>query len=213
MTPASTLLLGLALGLRHATDPDHVVAMGTIVTRDPHLRRAIGTGIFWGVGHSLTVVLVGALMLLGGVHVPESIASLMDLAVAAMLLLLGVIALRTRSTDVGIGGRERSPGLSERILVSPLRPFLVGIVHGLAGSAAMTLLALATIPYERGALVYLVLFGAGTILGMVGITVVLAYSLRWLGARSTSVPIWLARASGSLSVIAGVLLAYRVLMP
>ncbi len=208
MNPTSTLLLGLALGLRHATDPDHVVAMGTIVTRDPHLRRAIGTGVFWGVGHTVTVLFVGILMLAFGVRVPESVVSVMDLAVAAMLVVLGVIALRTRSVV-----RQGAPRLGERILVSPLRPLVVGIVHGLAGSAAMTLVALATIHDERGALLYLALFGAGTVLGMVGITTLLALSLRWVGEKSTTLPVWIARVSGSLSIAAGVLVASRAFMP
>jgi hypothetical protein len=208
MNPASTLLLGLLLGLRHATDPDHVVAMGTIVTRDPHLRRAVGTGVFWGIGHTVTVLVVGLFMLVGGIRVPERVVSLMDLAVAAMLVALGIVALRTRqvvSTD--------APRLGERILMSPVRPLLVGIVHGLAGSAAMTLVALATIQDERGALLYLGLFGAGTVLGMVAITTILALSLRWVGARSLSIPVWIARVSGALSVVAGILVASRALMP
>src|SRR5690349_12750051 len=94
MSPASTLLLGFALGLRHATDPDHVVAMSTIVTRDPRLRRAIGTGASWGIGHTVTVLVVGLLMLVGGVRVPEKAVALMDLTVAAMLIGLGLAALR-----------------------------------------------------------------------------------------------------------------------
>lgn len=208
MSPASTLFLGLLLGLRHATDPDHVVAMGTIVTRDPHLRRAIGTGVFWGIGHTVTVLLVGVLMLVGGVRVPERVVNLMDLAVAAMLIALGVLALRTRKLVP-----DEAPGLGERILVSPLRPLLVGIVHGLAGSAAMTLIALATIQDERGALLYLGLFGLGTVLGMVGITTLLALSLRWASAKSTTIPIWIARVSGTLSIGAGFLVAIRALLP
>jgi hypothetical protein len=208
MNPASTLFLGLLLGLRHATDPDHVVAMGTIVTRDPHLRRAIGTGVFWGIGHTVTVLLVGVLMLVGGVRVPERVVNLMDLAVAAMLIALGLLALRTRKVVP-----TEAPGLGERILVSPLRPLLVGIVHGLAGSAAMTLIALATIQDERGALLYLGLFGLGTVLGMVGITTLLALALRWASAKSTTIPIWIARVSGTLSIAAGVLVASRALLP
>ena len=212
MTPMSTLFLGLVLGLRHATDPDHVVAMGTIVTRDPHLRRAIGTGVFWGIGHTVTVLVVCVLMLMGGVRVPERVVNLMDLAVAAMLIALGLVALRTRRvipTDAPV----EAAGLAERILISPLRPLLVGIVHGLAGSAAMTLIALATIRDERGALLYLGLFGAGTVLGMVGITTLLSLSLRWASAKSTTIPIWIARVSGTLSIGAGGLVASRALLP
>ena len=206
MNPVATLFLGLVLGLRHATDPDHVVAMGTIVTRDPHLRRAIGTGAFWGLGHTVTVLVVGLLMLVGGVRVPARVIGAMDLVVAAMLIALGGVALRGRR-----GVMAEAPRLGERLLVSPLRPVLVGVVHGLAGSAAMTLFALATISDARGALVYLGLFGIGTVLGMMGITMLLALSLRWMGTRSVAVPVWIARISAALSIVTGVIVASRVL--
>jgi high-affinity nickel-transport protein len=208
MSAASTLLLGLLLGLRHATDPDHVVAMGTIVTRDPRLRRAVGNGVFWGLGHTVTVLVVGVLILVCGVRVPERAVTLMDLAVAAMLIALGVVALGSPRSPVAT-----TPALGERILVSPLRPLVVGIVHGLAGSAAMTLLALATLRDARGALLYLGLFGAGTVLGMVAITTLLALSLRWVGAKSASVSTWIARVSGSVSIAAGLVLTGRTLLP
>ena len=209
MSSLSTLLLGLALGLRHATDPDHVVAMGTIVTRDHHVRRAVSTGMFWGIGHTMTVLAVGLLMLLGGVRVPERAAAAMELLVAAMLVTLGIVAVRSRRPAECGAERSRLP---EKLLVSPLRPLVVGIVHGLAGSAATALLALATIPDARGALLYLLLFGLGTVLGMATITALLAMSLRWVGSRSARVPVWIARVSGSVSVGAGILVAVRVLV-
>lgn len=208
MSPASTLVLGLVLGLRHATDPDHVVAMGTIVTRDPQLRRAIVTGAWWGVGHTVTVLCVGLLMLIGGVRVPDRATTAMELLVAAMLVVLGAVALRTSRVDPPAVAPAR---LGERLLVSPLRPLLIGLVHGLAGSAALTLVALATIHDTRGALLYLVLFGVGTVVGMLAITTLLAVSLRWVGARSARLPFWIARVSGTLSVAAGLLVTARVL--
>ncbi len=206
MTPLSTLLLGLLLGLRHATDPDHVVAMGTIVTRDPNLRRAVRTGLFWGVGHTVTVLGVGALMLVGGLRVPDRVVTAMDLAVAAMLVALGLVAMSTRRVEA-----NKQPPLRERILTSPFRPLLVGIVHGLAGSAAMTLVALTTLRDVRGALLYLGLFGAGTVVGMMAITTVLAVSLRWIGARAAALPLWIARTSGAVSVGAGLIVAMGTL--
>ncbi|MBX3226983.1 MAG: high-affinity nickel-transport family protein [Labilithrix sp.] len=208
MSPASTLVLGLVLGLRHATDPDHVVAMGTIVTRDPRLRRAILTGAWWGIGHTITVLVVGSLMLIGGVHVPDRTTNAMDLLVATMLVVLGVVALRTSR----LASAPDAPRLGERLLVSPLRPLLIGIVHGLAGSAALTLVALATIQDTRGAMLYLALFGVGTIVGMLVITTLLAVSLRWVGSRSEGLPVWIARVSGSLGVTAGLVVAARVLI-
>lgn len=206
MTMTSSLLLGFALGLRHATDADHVVAMGTIVTRDPHLKRAVRIGVFWGLGHTTTVLAIGLLVLFAKVRVPEHLIASMDLAVATMLVGLGLAALRVEHV-------VQEPCFAERLLLSPVRPLLVGVLHGLAGSAAMTLLALATLRDETTAFLYLGLFGAGTIAGMVGITACLAWSLRWVGSKGTTIPTWITRTSGILSVAAGMLLAYRTVAP
>lgn len=184
--------------------------MGTIVTREPHLRRAIATGVWWGVGHTVTVLAIGLLMLMGGVRVPERATSAMELLVAAMLVVLGVVALRTSRAAPA---PDVAPRLGERFLISPLRPLLIGLAHGLAGSAALTLVALATIQDTRGAMLYLALFGVGTVLGMVVITTILGVSLRWIGSRSVRLPVWIARVSGSLSVAAGLLIVVRVLTP
>ncbi|MGH7437605.1 MAG: high-affinity nickel-transport family protein, partial [Polyangiaceae bacterium] len=87
MTPTiGTVLLGLVLGMRHATDPDHVLAIGAIISRNPRVGRAVGIGVVWGVGHTLTVLAVGVLILLCGVTVPPRAAGAMDLLVALMLV-------------------------------------------------------------------------------------------------------------------------------
>jgi hypothetical protein len=149
---APTLMLGLLLGMRHATDPDHVLAIGTLVSRDPRLGRAVRMGVIWGVGHTLTVMVVGVLMLLCGIEVPPRAASAMDLLVACMLMGLGAASLRARF--IAPGARQ---AVAEGVLVSPLRPLVVG----LAGSAGVTLLALASISDRFAALLYLSLFGVG----------------------------------------------------
>jgi hypothetical protein len=208
MSPTGTLLLGLVLGLRHATDPDHVVAMGTIVSRDSRIARAMATGVYWGIGHAATVLLVGVAMLVGGLHLPDGVVAACDLVVASMLVVLGGFALRQGASAPAV---TASPSRTERALTSPLRPLLVGIVHGLAGSAATTLLAFATLRETRAAITYLVLFGAGTVVGMMGITLLLALSLRWLGARGKWIPAWLVKGAGLASILLGVGVAGRAL--
>jgi high-affinity nickel-transport protein len=197
---ATTVGLGLALGLRHATDPDHVVAMGTIVTRDARIGRAMRAGLVWGVGHTTTVVAVGLALVVFGVRVPERVSTAMDVAVAVMLVALGVVAIVGRTPAAGAAVTT-----SERVVLSPVRPLLVGVVHGLAGSAALSLVALTTIPSRAGALAYLVLFGLGTVVGMVLVTAALAASLRFVVARRARVAAWIVRASGVASVAAGAL--------
>ncbi|WP_394832227.1 high-affinity nickel-transport family protein [Pendulispora rubella] len=199
-----TLLLGLVLGMRHATDPDHVLAIGTILSRDPRLPRALHMGLFWGLGHTLTVFAVGALMLIGRVTVPPNAVLAMDLAVAAMLIVLGVVSLKSRAPAA-------MPSRAQDLLLSPARPFVVGIVHGLAGSAAITLLALSTIGDRGFAFAYLALFGLGTVAGMMLITVLIAFPLKFAGKVSERVPRLIARGSGVLSVMAGLAFAAQSL--
>jgi high-affinity nickel-transport protein len=170
----SLLLLALGtsfvLGMRHATDPDHIVAVTTIAAQERSLRRAAAVGALWGVGHTLTILVVGGAIVLFKLAFTPRLGLSLELAVAVMLIVLGVLNL----FDV-------------RFRPSPLaaaRPVLVGVVHGLAGSAAATLIVLPLIPDPRWAVVYLLVFGVGTIAGMALMTVVIAApSVYAAGAR------------------------------
>ena len=159
--------LGLVLGIRHSTDPDHVVAVSTIVSRQRSIRHAALIGSVWGLGHTLTIFVVGSAIILFGVVIPPRLGLSMEFSVALMLILLGVLNLtgvmqkiKGRFTRGGrIGARwtaeqvceEPSSGaLAERSagrfgLYQCMRPLVIGIVHGLAGSAAVALLVLSTI--------------------------------------------------------------------
>ncbi|WXB12561.1 high-affinity nickel-transport family protein [Pendulispora albinea] len=197
--------------MRHATDPDHVLAISTIVSRDPRVRRAVRTGMFWGLGHTLTVIGVGAAMLMGRLTVPPGAVLAMDLLVALMLVVLGAVGLRARPVTHAAEHAKLPAGA--RLLASPLRAFAVGIVHGLAGSAAVTLLALTTIGDRGRALAYLALFGVGTVAGMMLITLAIAVPLTFAAERmSQRMPLWIARASGALSIAAGLTFAVRSLL-
>lgn len=193
----STLALGALLGMRHATDADHVVAVTTIVTRQSRLRDALRIGALWGVGHTVTIALVGGAIILLHVVIPPRLGLAMEFAVALMLIGLGLWNL------VG----ERAPAAGA---LASVRPVLVGVVHGLAGSAAVALLVLATIPEPRWALGYLVLFGVGTVGGMIGVTLLLAAPMLWSAARFARWRRSLQLASGGLSVSFGLLLAARI---
>jgi ABC-type nickel/cobalt efflux system permease component RcnA len=211
-TVLSLIALGFFLGMRHATDPDHVIAVSTIVTRQQTLRGGVVIGGLWGVGHTVTIVLVGGAIILFSVVIPPALGLTMEMTVALMLVVLGLwnltgILQRARDqlvpgadrhaqvhqhgdyvhshrhghgrTDHG-HGEEQTPQawLDRRLgglgLYQVLRPLVVGLVHGLAGSAAVALLVLATISDPRWALAYLLLFGVGTIVGMMLITLLVA---------------------------------------
>lgn len=235
----SIIALGFFLGMRHATDPDHVIAVTTIVTRQRSVVRSAWIGAFWGLGHTLTILLVGAGIILFDLVIPVRLGLSMELSVGFMLIILGVMNIASffrsvseitplDSADIVAHRHSHGPGtvhshvhgtmekplahadrvLKKLRLYQYIRPLIVGIVHGLAGSAAVALLVLTTIRDPRWAVAYLLVFGVGTIAGMMLITMSLASTLHWVG-RNRGFSRQLALASGLLSVGFGLLVAYQ----
>jgi hypothetical protein len=244
--------IGFFLGMRHATDPDHVIAVSTIVSRERTIAKAGLIGMLWGVGHTVTIVAVGAAMILFGVVIPARLGLTMEFSVGLMLILLGVLNLsgamkwvsekfapahpphvgehvhvHGHGSHVHFHRHTHAPGeehhgatllpphwlrasFSGLGLYQSLRPLVIGIVHGLAGSAAVALLVLGTIREPRWAVFYLLVFGVGTIMGMMLITaaVALPYSL------ANCKIVWLHRSlvtgSGLLSLAFGLFVSYHI---
>lgn len=178
MNELTVLLLGIGLGLRHATDADHVVVVSTLLQREPGTRQAARVAALWGLGHTLSFFSVGLLIVALGVQIPESFETFAEILVALMLMSFGVWhALRQpepRREEAPVGPARAS----QRLQLT--RPVLVGLVHGLAGSAGVALLVSATIASRALATFYLALFGLGTVLGMVLLTLLLARPLAWM---------------------------------
>jgi ABC-type nickel/cobalt efflux system permease component RcnA len=254
MLPAllSVLLLGFLLGMRHATDPDHVVAVTTIVSRRRTTAGAAMIGALWGLGHTLTILVVGTGIILLGWVIPPRVGLSLELSVGVMLIglggmnLTGVLQRITESVTPASGppGTVHSHvhahgdyvhshvhahepevhphepaqtplGKLDRWLGSlglyqAVRPLIVGVVHGLAGSAAIALLVLTTIGSTAWSVLYLLLFGAGTIAGMMLVTVGIAWPLAYAGTRFPRLPQGLRVASGVLSLVFGLALAYQI---
>ena len=207
----SAALLGFLLGIQHATDPDHLVAVATIVTRERRFFDGALVGTLWGLGHTLTLGAAGAIIIALGVRPTAGFGVGLELLVAAMLVILGVMRLRDagRGLDAvspdhlaadhqhgaveavhshphGHGAAvHRHPHVhpSRRLLAAwrardgrlPMRALIVGAVHGMAGSAAVSLLVLATLRSAWSAALYLGIFGLGTIAGMTALTAAMAY--------------------------------------
>jgi len=191
-----TILLGFLLGLRHATDPDHVVAVATIVSRERSVRAAGAVGVLWGLGHSLTILLFGGALVLLRVTVAPRLGLALEFGVAVMLVLLGALNLRRR--------RE------EEVSHHAARPVVVGVMHGLAGTGAVAVAVVPLIPSAAWALVYLVLFGLGTVAGMALVTAAIALPAALAARRVRSMHGWLRVASGVASICFGLFLAHRI---
>jgi sulfite exporter TauE/SafE len=212
--------LGLLLGMRHSTDPDHVVAVSTIVSKQRSIRQAGLIGTIWGLGHTLTIFAVGSLIILFGVVIPPRLGLSMEFSVALMLILLGVLnltGLLQRMTSFLT--RKRKPSRAETVLDPSMgrfgvyqcvRPLVIGIVHGLAGSAAVALLVLSTIHNPVWATLYLLIFGAGTMVGMMGMTAAMAVPLAYAGSRFSSLSRVFSVTSGVVSVCFGFFLVYQL---
>ncbi len=215
MSLIAILGLGFLLGMRHATDADHVVAVSTIVSRERTLRAAAPIGVLWGLGHTLTILLVGGAIIVFGVVIPPRLGLAMELSVALMLVLLGALSVRAVVRERARGQTPHAhPHPHPRGALSPraraLRPMVVGIVHGLAGSAAVALLVLGAIRDAWWAVGYLLVFGTGTIAGMFLITTALALPIAATARRFERVHRVLGVATGLGSVAFGATLVYQI---
>lgn len=186
----------LLLGMRHATDADHIVAVSTIVNGERGLWRSSRVGVMWGLGHTLTIFVAGGAIVLFKFAFTPRLGLSMEFCVALMLIVLGCLNL-TRSGPVSATSAQ-------------LRPFLVGLVHGMAGSAAATLLILPFIDDARWAALYLVVFGFGTMVGMALITVAIAAPAIYAGERLAGLHRGIRLASGVVSLTFGAYLGYKV---
>lgn len=250
----SIIALGFFLGMRHATDPDHVIAVTTIVSREKHISKSAWIGIFWGIGHTITIFIVGAAIILFDWVIPPRLGLSMELVVGFMLILLGMMNIVSFFRDSPATKESRAPRKEgaeivhahvhshgdyihthphthsarelshshtgnpvtwlDRLFLGfkpyrPVRPLLIGLVHGLAGSAAVALLVLAAIRDPRWAVAYLLLFGVGTIAGMMIITMTIASTFHLAGGKQKLLR-QVAMASGLVSLGFGVFVAYNI---
>ena len=160
----SVLIAGFIIGMRHALDADHMAALSVLVAEKPSLRRAAQQGAVWGVGHSVTLLLMGFTVIVLDIQLSNHLATLLECAVGLMLIALGIDLLRR--------WRKRVARVSNKRVLG------VGLMHGLAGSSALILLTLSTLDTPGLAITYILLFGLGSILGMALLSLALAWSLR-----------------------------------
>jgi high-affinity nickel permease len=241
----SIVAIGFFLGMRHATDADHVIAVSTIVSRQQSAWRAALIGGVWGIGHTLTIFVVGMAIILFNLVIPARLGLTMELTVGFMLIALGVWNVASflhaqPQADTRIHSHAHAHGdyvhthphghapeahahtpeqtplgwldrrLSNLAAYQLIRPLIVGVVHGLAGSAAVALLVLASIANAKWAIAYLLVFGVGTIAGMTLITLSMMSVFAYVGARSKWFTQRLPIASGLISLAFGLFLTYQI---
>jgi len=191
-----TFITSLLLGMRHATDPDHIVAVTTIVSRERSVAKAAWIGVVWGIGHTITLLVVGGAIIAFKVAFNARLGLSLELCVAIMLIVLGLLNLFSVQTSTQ--------------KISAARPFLVGIVHGLAGSAGAALLIVPLIDDARWATLYLLTFGLGTIAGMALVTLSIAVPSLLATVHMPSMQRSLRLVSGAVSLVFGIYLAQRI---
>ena len=213
MTLLSILVFGFFFGMRHATDADHVIAVSTIVSRQHNIRHAAMTGIFWGIGHSITLLVVGGAIILFGIVIPERLGLSLEFCVALMLILLGAFNLRVALRALP-GASASNPGVAPHHHWEPdggraLRSAMVGVTHGLAGSAAVALLVLPLVHDPFWGMMYLAIYSVGTIIGMMMITATIAVPISYVG-RFGFFHRHLGTVAGLISLSFGLSLVYQI---
>lgn len=230
--------LGLVFGLKHATEVDHVVAVSTIVSEHRSVMRSALVGGLWGVGHTASLIIVGVLVLVFRVAIPLRVAHWLEFGVALMIIALGVLALtralqkrsdvhlhrhshdgqshvhihfHEQGTEHATAASNSSPTSSHSHAIASLgfKPLLVGAMHGLAGSAALTLLVLTQIQSVSLGLIYLGLFGVGSTLGMLLMSGLIGLPFALSARRLYRFHYGLQTVAGGLSIAFGLWYAYE----
>ena len=221
----TVLSLGFVLGARHALDADHVVAVSTILSHRPSLRTSGFIGFCWGFGHTAVLLLVGLVVIALKITIPEAIAEVFEFGVGLMLVVLGVSLAMTivregwhLHTHEHDGERHfhlhshqvDSDHAHGHWLRSSLQPVCVGMVHGLAGSAALVLMVLSTVRTLWEGVVYILVFGVGSVLGMILLGMVISLPLVFSASfgRRTHMTVQGLASLGSIGL--GLAMMYRI---
>lgn len=223
------LLMGFLLGMRHAMESDHVAAVASLVTKSPSLRESVRLGSMWGLGHTLTLFIFGSAVMLLDHMIPERMAMMLEFTVGIMLVMLGIDVVRRfmrervhfhahRHADGTLhfhahahaGDDEHAAsdhaGISHEHTHSaafPLRALLVGIMHGMAGSAALIVLTLQTVQSFGMGMVYIALFGLGSIGGMAALSMAIMLPLRHSARRYAGLHGYLQLGIGCATLLLG----------
>lgn len=230
------LFIGFLLGMRHAIESDHIAAVASLVTRSTDISESIRLGSAWGVGHTITLFIFGSVVMLLDNMIPEKIAIMLEFTVAIMLVILGLDVLRrclkihlhfhshrhidgtvhfhahrhANSTVHQSRKHEHQHQHQHASKPFPLRALLVGLMHGMAGSAALIVLTLQSVQSFSMGLVYIALFGIGSIAGMALLSVAIILPLRHTSMRFSGLHQYLLLSIGSLTILLGFSMMFEI---
>jgi len=224
ITHLSILVLGLIQGIKHAIDADHVAAVITIVSGEKSVRKSTLVGIFWGIGHTLALLIVGTILLLLRTAIPKHLSLYFEFAVGVMLIILGInVIVKIHKKKIHLHPHNHSnvehihfhshfASVSHEHSHRAIKKSLfVGILHGMAGSGGITLLILAGITNYWHGLIYLLVFGVGTILGMALLSSIISLPFTIIPAKLNNAKRKLEFSAGAMSIILGITLMYSIL--
>lgn len=237
----SLLGIGFILGIKHAIEPDHVIAVSTIASQSKNLWRSTLSGVFWGVGHTATLFLVGLVLILTKNSISDTWSGSLEFVVGIMLVYLGINSLlvirkkaadgkshvhgskkhahrkihthsakiHTHGSETHVHGVFTDPSTPPRNKISYMKSTIIGMIHGLAGSAAMVLLTMSTVTTVWDGAVYIICFGMGTIAGMLFFTTLLGIPFV-LSSNHKRVNMSLTSIMGVVSILFGLYYMYNL---
>lgn len=196
----SIVAFGFLLGIKHAIEPDHIIAVSTIASESKNIWRSSMAGVFWGIGHTLTLLIVSGVMLALKRQIPEIWAGSVEFLVGVMLVYLGISSIRSASKPQTL--QHANDHQHPYTHVSYYKCMVIGMIHGLAGSAAMMMLTMATVNSVLQAVLYILVFGGGTVVGMLGFTTIIGAPFV-LTSKKISVNKTLSLITGAVSALYG----------
>jgi sulfite exporter TauE/SafE len=205
----SILLLGFLLGIKHAIEPDHVIAVSTIASQSKNIRRSVFAGVYWGIGHTATLFIFGMFLIIAKNTITNTVALSLEFIVGIMLFTLGLSSIFSllkqhnhlhthphTSTEIKENGRAH------------IKSFMIGLVHGLAGSAAMVLLTMSTVSNAWQGALYILIFGCGTVVGMLCFSTVIG--LPFILTSGKQFNKHLNNLAGLISILFGLYYMYQI---
>jgi ABC-type nickel/cobalt efflux system permease component RcnA len=204
----SILLLGFLLGIKHAIEPDHIIAVSTIASESKNLKRSVYAGVFWGIGHTATLFIVGMFLIVAKNTITDTVALTLEFIVGIMLVSLGLNSLLVFMKHRHHHQHTHDSSTHEGKSRTHFKSFFIGLIHGLAGSAAMVLLTMSTVSTTWQGALYILIFGCGTVIGMLSFSTVIGIPFVLTSGKQLNK--YLNNLAGIVSILFGIYYMYNL---